>query len=116
MSDERCKGEFYGDGRWPRKLRCSKRATRDGFCGTHHPDAVARREKERTERYVEKQNAFQREWDGRKEQRRRAECFPDLLAALKAMSDQFQFTSINAGDDEANALAHAAIAKAEGHE
>lgn len=37
---------------------------------------------------------------------------PELLAALEAMRDQFQYTSINDGDDEANRLAQAAIAKA----
>ena len=48
MSAERCKGTAWnpsgqvrGGGR---EVGCSKPATRDGWCGTHHPDAVAKRE------------------------------------------------------------------------
>lgn len=42
MNETLCKGTkpVRGYGRVP----CMKKATKDGFCGIHHPDAVARRE------------------------------------------------------------------------
>ncbi len=33
-------------------LQCSRVATRDGFCFQHHPEAVAKREEERTQRIL----------------------------------------------------------------
>lgn len=33
------------------EVSCGKRATRDGYCGTHHPDAKARRDAKRAERW-----------------------------------------------------------------
>ena len=42
---ERCKADAYGSA-W-RSVRCSRRATRDGYCGQHHPDAVAARHAKR---------------------------------------------------------------------
>jgi GTP-dependent phosphoenolpyruvate carboxykinase len=41
---ERCKQKVFKGFRY---YPCQNKATKDGYCGTHHPDAVARR-KERT--------------------------------------------------------------------
>ncbi len=39
-----CKATILGgSGGW-RRISCSKKATKDSYCGTHHPDAVKRRE------------------------------------------------------------------------
>lgn len=37
----RASGQVAG---WGRHSPCYKKATKDGYCGTHHPDAVAKRE------------------------------------------------------------------------
>lgn len=35
--------------------QCSRKATRDGYCGHHHPDAEARREKRAREKFRKEQ-------------------------------------------------------------
>jgi hypothetical protein len=54
------------------------------------------------------------EKDERERNARLIAAAPELLAALKAMHEAFWGTSHNSDEDQANALAKAAIAKAEG--
>ena len=49
----RCKQTIY-KGTWARASQCSRKATKDGYCKQHHPDAVAKRNKEVEERYEAK--------------------------------------------------------------
>ncbi len=37
--------------------QCSQKATRDGFCGIHHPDAVAKRDAKQKARWEETRRA-----------------------------------------------------------
>jgi hypothetical protein len=47
----RCKGKVRGS--WS-SVQCSREAVRDGYCAQHHPDAVAARQKKRTDALDEK--------------------------------------------------------------
>jgi len=76
-SKELCQATCWKAGAW-RPVRCSKAATREGYCGTHHPDAVAKRDAERTARQDAEMESYRR--DRAREQARR-----DLMtAALQA--------------------------------
>ena len=52
---ENCKEMVRGEGQWGsfHRHRCNHNAKRDGYCGTHHPDAVKRR-REKSDSYYEK--------------------------------------------------------------
>jgi hypothetical protein len=53
---EYCKKMIWGDFR---EHRCRNNAKTDGFCGTHHPDAQARRDKKREDKYQkDKENSI----------------------------------------------------------
>jgi len=87
MSDLYCKGRVYVDSRMG-YAPCSKSPTRDGFCSIHHPDAVAKRKARSDAEYAERARAERAKWAARYERERRADCFDDLMAALKWARDE----------------------------
>ena len=110
MSDARkCEEYVSGGSSWSSRSRqCSKNAKsqEDGkwYCGTHLPSAVRA-----------KKDAMEARWDAKwyaeravrykaeaaaAEQKRRADLYPELLAALMAMTDGCEYRSIG-GDEPA---------------
>ena len=70
---------------------CSKsgKFTRDGkhYCGMHDPVRIAEKNAERAAKWKAESEQNRLAHEARKEQVRRAECFPDLLDALKMCWD-----------------------------
>jgi len=58
---ERCKEQIWRSGSWGHS-GCSKRATRDGFCATHHPDAKKARLEKRDAAWKAKDAASRLRW------------------------------------------------------
>lgn len=54
---ERCKKDIWDRVIW-RHRQCLKNATKDGYCGVHHPDAV----RQRKEREKTRQKAIDVRW------------------------------------------------------
>ena len=78
-----CKGKSYHDRiGW---VECSNRAVRDGYCGTHHPDAAARRDKKRAERYAEETAIREARWRERESDRRKAARYDRAAALLRRL-------------------------------
>lgn len=102
-----CLGKVW-DG-W-RHLNCSRAVKRDGFCTQHHPETIAKRRAEQDARYAEKQAMRNARYDAEKEQKRRADCFDDLLAALGRLLNDSMFKD----HPEASQMAIDAIIKATG--
>ncbi len=57
---------------------CRNTATRDGYCGVHHPDAVAKRKAKSEERYAQKSA----EWDTQRNAAIRARKLAELAERL----------------------------------
>ncbi len=53
MTKEQCKETVY-DALRRKSFNCSRNATKDGYCKQHHPDAVAKRNKETEARWEAK--------------------------------------------------------------
>jgi len=49
--DGMCRQRVPIPGMWSRDKTCSRKAVRDGWCKTHHPDAKAARDKAASERW-----------------------------------------------------------------
>lgn len=120
--EHKCCGTVWPAGAF-RSYPCSRNAKveRDGkwYCGTHDPVAVAAKQsskKELREReWLEYRAKVAKETADRKQKDHRADCFPDLLDALKLCQKQLQGLSFKDSQIvEALELTHAAIAKAEG--
>ena len=83
----RCSKSVYSDRIGGRP--CGRRATveRDGkpYCAQHDPVAVKRRREEARVKWEAKQVEWRQVRDEAAEQKRRAEAYPRLLAALKAL-------------------------------
>jgi hypothetical protein len=45
-----CKATFWTHGRASTKTRCHYEGKRDGFCGFHHPEAIAKRKAKQDQR------------------------------------------------------------------
>ena len=61
--NEKCKFDMIPDsGRWPSFHRCSRPAKKDGYCGSHHPDAVKRRKEKQDARYEAQSEARSKQW------------------------------------------------------
>ena len=60
--NEKCKAKVTR-GSWGRQYGCSKNATRDGYCGTHHPEAVARRKEKSKQAWGDKMARYQAKQD-----------------------------------------------------
>ena len=69
---------------------CSKsgKFTRDGkhYCGMHDPVRIAEKNAERAAKWKAESEQNRLAHEARKEQVRRAECFPDLLDALQVIA------------------------------
>lgn len=75
----RCKeyvARYFGG--WPEFNQCSRRATRDGYCGQHHPDAVKARVEASSKRFQAK---FQQRLDDEQRDSR-------ALAAADRLADE----------------------------
>ena len=48
--EQRCKAHVYHPGRWTHST-CSRAAVVDGYCKQHHPETVARKNKERNDKW-----------------------------------------------------------------
>lgn len=53
------------------------------YCGIHNPIAIAEKQAKREAKWAEERNEAEKAKSARLEAARRAECLPDLLAALK---------------------------------
>lgn len=86
MTNERCQGQvFHASGMvrgWGRHIQCSKRATKEGYCGIHHPDAVAKRQAATEERLKAESERLTDRW--KREARDRA----IVLAVLALTPDE----------------------------
>jgi len=53
---DRCKERVYPNEKWGsfHPYRCQRKAWKDDYCKQHHPDSVAKREKEANERWKNK--------------------------------------------------------------
>lgn len=70
-ASERCTANvWHRIGMWGQHYQCEKKAVRDGFCGTHHPDAKKKREEQGAARAKARRQAWDRDWA---EERRRSE-------------------------------------------
>jgi hypothetical protein len=107
-------GATVWDG-WHRR-HCSKRVTHDGYCATHHPDAVKARHARSRDRFEAGRAKSSAERASLKEQARRAECYDDLLAALLDLVERCDGEEgVRAdGSNIQTMLARAVIAKATG--
>lgn len=66
-----------------RVVRCSRRATRDGYCGQHHPEAVAARRAKRDAKWAAKEAAdAMAQWNARQDRDRNI--VRDFLAWARA--------------------------------
>ncbi len=52
LDQARCKAGVWSKDRWSRYSQCSRKAGTDGWCVTHHPDAVAGRLVAQNARYL----------------------------------------------------------------
>jgi uncharacterized Zn finger protein (UPF0148 family) len=118
MSDlKRCCGSVRPAGSF-RSYQCgvSAKFEHDGkhYCGRHHPPTVkARQEKKRDEwsaKYEYERNLRNKALAEAAEQKRRAECFPDLLEAVNRLLVCMSLA--NWENDDAAVFARAALAKA----
>ncbi|KKK75809.1 hypothetical protein LCGC14_2870010, partial [marine sediment metagenome] len=63
MTDvKRCKKMIWRKERWGRTA-CNNNATRDGYCGIHHPDAVKRRQEKSDARDKKRSDEYVKKWD-----------------------------------------------------
>ena len=63
---KRCKERGIWDKYSWSSRQCTKNATRDGYCGIHHPDAVKRRRDKQNATYAAKQKMWDlKEFDSR---------------------------------------------------
>ena len=79
----RCTGSVWVDSRMGH-APCSNRATRDGFCGIHHPDAVAKRRAKSDQHYAAQRVRDDVKWASVRRNAAKAELFGELVAALEA--------------------------------
>lgn len=98
---------------------CGKRVTvienDKGYCTRHSPAYKARKQRERHQRYEAERAASKAIADAAAEQRRRAACYPELLAALEIFADPATWLkqgNTHAIPVKATLIAQAAIARA----
>src|SRR5262245_17331607 len=80
----RCKGKKGRDWRY---YPCMRTATRDGYCGTHHPDAVAKREAKREATSKENARKLSARIDAQNDMQRRAKLFDEAMKHLRALQE-----------------------------
>ena len=64
-------------------VSCSKKVSKDGFCSTHHPEAVAARKAKMEEKWKAKRALWDQKAQQQKEMRRRYDAYPQLVEALR---------------------------------
>ena len=85
------------------------------YCGIHNPIAIAEKQAKRDAKWAEERKAEAKARAAKEDAARRAECFPDLLAALKLCAGVVAGETMHKrGLVEALEAARAAIKKAEG--
>jgi hypothetical protein len=102
MSAHKCEGSVWSLG-WSHL--CGKNAAHQHeghwFCKTHHPPTIKAKSVARTASSVSNLNALIAESKARSEakaeQKRRADCYPDLLAALEEILPWIPKTSASEG-------------------
>ncbi|HYE57854.1 MAG TPA: hypothetical protein VD948_05085 [Rhodothermales bacterium] len=98
---ETCKGEAWNGWNW---VGCSKPAKRDGFCGTHHPDAVAARKAKNEARLQVKRELRRALDEAHRERNRKADAYDALARRVAALEAALR----------EHVDAHAALYEAEG--
>jgi len=85
MSDERCKKEL-----WPgwHTYQCENKAKRDGWCGIHHPDAVAKRRAKSDAKYKAQREDFVATQAVAARDRERLAHYPKLVESLRPLAEQ----------------------------
>jgi hypothetical protein len=107
----KCAGKVYGSGFRPYGCSRTGKLEHDGkmWCSTHHPPSerarIAARQVAWKAQFDAERDMLQRQSDARAEQARRAECFDDLLAALRDLAEavesmQATFGCIRGGTPE----------------
>lgn len=76
-----CPGHSYDGHLWP----CSKNPVKDGYCGTHHPKAEAKREKKKRKFMAEKMKQCDARIKAEIEFQRRGLAYPRLMAEIKRL-------------------------------
>jgi hypothetical protein len=121
MSEHKCCARVWSSGGYHHHS-CGRTAgyEHEGkrYCKTHHPPTVKAKNEERDRKWLEKysyKRAVEEEAaKARAEQERRAECYSDLLEALKACADIVEKRMEHTHELIAHMKACKAIAKAEG--
>ena len=114
----KCDGTIFGD-YWPYRCGVTAKHEHEGswYCKTHHPPAVKAKDAARSVKFRAKLDAERDAAQAKKlaadEQKQRADCYDDLLEALRLIA-----TAENSALDLAycKGLARAAIAKATGEQ
>ena len=118
MSAHTCDGRAWAQGAMnSHRCRAKAKVERNGkhYCGRHDPVAVEAKRAARNEdwdrQFEERQEALRAARAAEAEQKRRADCYPDLLEALEWVMDRLVDKHET---DESAVFARAAIAKATG--
>ena len=114
----KCNGTIFGD-YWPYRCGVTAKHEHEGswYCKTHHPPTVKAKDAARSAKFSAKSDAERDAAQAKKlaadEQKQRADCYDDLLEALRLIA-----TAENSALDLAycKGIARAAIAKATGEQ
>ena len=118
----RCEATFMDDTGW-HLTQCSRNGKYEEegkhWCRQHSPSATKARQKASDQRYEAISRRNSEKWAEQRERDRRAECFPDLVAALEncadwllELSDYIETPGLDIENGEAYRAARAALAKA----
>lgn len=91
LDPTRCRESVADGGRSVGFHQCGKLATRDGYCGLHHPDAVQKRHAERDARYDRETQLRDAQWAVRDKER-------DVVNAALAWGDADERDGVTAFD------------------
>ena len=87
----RCEATFMDDTGW-HLTQCSRNGKYEEegkhWCRQHSPSATKARQKASDQRYEAISRRNSEKWAEQRERDRRAECFPDLVAALEGIRNQ----------------------------
>ena len=108
---ERCSREIWTTGLGGRACRHKGTLLENGkwWCKQHAPSTINKRNQEQKARWDASRAAQAQLWREKEERKRRAECFPNLIAALKWIA-----ANCVAAPSAAQACALNVIAKAQG--
>ena len=112
-----CSKQVSHAGDWT-PSRCENKATvvvnDRAYCTIHSPDYVAKKQAEQNQRYEARRAAYKATEQAAAEMRRRADCYPELLAALEELLE-WEISMAGLGHPRLG-KARAAIAKAQKQE